>query len=199
MIRVMGFICFVLFFWQLTFVPESNAAIRQKMSRAMSSDNFVKRTTPEEDAAMEAAAAQGNIKAKKADKPKTKEEIELEQLYNECERDNANFNRSCAAKLFRKLCGNLVFTEEGMPPKVSVVKGSVIELQLENEPRSFWKILNSRKDVLQKQAVTREDGKLIVKYKACGKGETKLSLYNMTKNNDDYTVTKVKFFRVYVD
>lgn len=190
MIRVMGFICFVLFFWQLTFVPESNAAIRQKMSRAMSSDNFVKRTTPEEDAAMEAAAAQ---------KPKTKEEIELEQLYNECERDNANFNRSCAAKLFRKLCGNLVFTEEGMPPKVSVVKGSVIELQLENKSRSFWKILNSRKDVLQKQAVTREDGKLIVKYKACGKGETKLSLYNMAKNNDDYTVTKVKFFRVYVD
>lgn len=72
MIRVMGFICFVLFFWQLTFVPESNAAIRQKMSRAMSSDNFVKRTTPEEDAAMEAAAAQGNIKAKKPTSPKPK-------------------------------------------------------------------------------------------------------------------------------
>lgn len=86
-----------------------------------------------------------------------------------------------------------------MPPKVSVVKGSVIELQLENEPRSFWKILNSRKDVLQKQAVTKENGMLIVRYKAGGKGETKLSLYNMTKNNDDYTVTKVKFLRVYVD
>lgn len=199
MIRLMGFICFVLCFVPALCVPETNAAIRQRMSQAMSSDNFVKRTTPKEDAALREERAKETLNAKKTEKPKSKEEIELERLYNECERDNANFNRSCAAKLFRKLCGNLVFTEEGMPPKISVVKGSVIELQLENKPRSFWKILNSRKDVLQKQTVTRENGTLIVKYKAGGKGETKLSLYNMAKNDDDYSVTKVKFFRVYVD
>ncbi len=198
MFRIRGILCWLFCLWQICFVAETDAAVRQRMSRAMGSDNFVRRTTSAEDAQIE-EEAKINEETAPAIEPKTEEELEQEYLLDECAREKTNFNRSCAAKLFGKLCGNLVFTEDKMPPKVNVVKGSTIELQLENKDRDFWKILNSKKNVLQKQVVAKENGTLIVKYKAKSKGATKLSLYNMAKSNDDYVVKKVKFFKVYVD
>lgn len=108
-----------------------------------------------------------------------------------------SYAKTYASKLFQTYSGHITIEQKNIPNKISVTRGSTIQLNLENRPDSTWYVVTDDKVARINSNATNGNMTKIV-LEAVGNGTTKLILDNVLAQDDKYKVLTTKRMRLIV-
>lgn len=110
----------------------------------------------------------------------------------------SEYNKKYASKFFKTISGHITIEQKNLPRKISVSKGSVIELHLKGSEDTFWFLSTNEKSVkVEKNKF--ENGQTVVVLSAAGKGASRIIMDYISKKSSNYKVLATKKFIVLVD
>lgn len=132
-----------------------------------------------------------NSMSKSVDAAKDDDETRADAPY-------VNANKHYAAKLFSSLSGHITIEEKNIPKKISVTKGSTIQLNLQDAPETEWFFsFDKSKAKIIKNTVS--GNQRIVIFETIDQGRTKIVMDYLSTKPSDYKVLLTKKMVLLVD
>lgn len=172
---------------------EAESAAKEKQKAAL------EKATQTDKSNADKIKKQAEIKSKEPEKIPEKQTPKASDIKLDTIKDSGpDYAKSYASKMFKTLSGYITIEQANLPRRISVTKGSTLQLNLKNEPDTFWNVEVDPK-LLKIRTNQAQDGQWVVVIETLANGSSSVIMDYISTQTSNYKVLSTKKFNIWVN